>query len=169
MRTSAALVVLVAALSPRAARAVKIDTGSELQLRFDNTLRYTAAARISGRSAALLANINADDGNRNFDPGLISQRLDLLSELDLTYRGVGARVSGAAWFDLRPGEGRLRRQQPVQRGAQPLPGRRAPTRRLLLARRPGRRGSALNAESAVRHPFNPAVRRTASQCRTSLR
>jgi hypothetical protein len=31
--------------------------------------------------------------------GLISNRLDLLSEMDITYQNVGARVSGAAWYD----------------------------------------------------------------------
>lgn len=82
-----------------AAQAFEFDTESDVKGRWDNTVRYSAARRLNGPLPALLSNINADDGNRNFDTGLISNRLDLLSELDITYKSVGLRVSGAAWYD----------------------------------------------------------------------
>lgn len=82
-----------------AAQAFEVDTESGVKVRWDNTIRYSAARRLSGRSPTLLSNINGDDGDRNFDIGLISNRLDLLSELDVTYKSVGLRVSGAAWYD----------------------------------------------------------------------
>ena len=44
-------------------------------------------------------NINQDDGNNNFGRGLVSTRLDVLSEFDLSYRQVGLRLSGAGWYD----------------------------------------------------------------------
>src|SRR3954452_11011815 len=55
-----------------------------LDVRWDNTLSYTAAFRLFPRDPALVANPNWDDGDRNFRPGVISNRLDLLSELEVT-------------------------------------------------------------------------------------
>lgn len=85
------------------AAATDIDTGNpDLKLRWDNTVKYSAAFRVKDRSATLVEGadaINGDDGDRNFGKGLISNRVDLLSEVDLTYKNVGARVSGAAWYD----------------------------------------------------------------------
>lgn len=82
------------------ASSVEFDTGaSDVKVRWDNTVKYSAAARVRGQSPALLANINGDDGDRNFDKGVISNRLDLFSEIDVTYNNFGARLTGAAWYD----------------------------------------------------------------------
>lgn len=82
------------------ASATEFDTGDEaLKIRWDNTFKYSAAARVKQPSATLTADVNQDDGDRNFHRGLVSSRLDLLSELDLTYGDAGMRVSGAAWYD----------------------------------------------------------------------
>ena len=99
---SKALILLLGlTLGASAARAVSIDTGSDdLKLNFDNTLKYSAAARLKSASASLVANPNLDDGDRNFSTGLISNRIDLLSELDLVYaKRYGLRLSGAGWYD----------------------------------------------------------------------
>lgn len=80
--------------------AAPIETGNpDLTVRFDNTLKYSAAWRMKGQSDVFLNNLNGDDGDRNFRKGLISNRVDLLSELDVNYRDFGLRVSGAAWYD----------------------------------------------------------------------
>ena len=102
--TARALVVALGALcSAQDAGAGDVDTGNpEVKLRWDNTLKYSAALRLKAQSAELIATPDApnfDDGDRNFGKGLVSNRVDLLSEIDLTYRRVGARVSGAAWYD----------------------------------------------------------------------
>jgi hypothetical protein len=68
-------------------------------LRWDNTLRYTAAVRVAGQSAELLAEANGDDGDRDFAAGLVSNRLDVLSSADLSMGDFGLHVSGAAWLD----------------------------------------------------------------------
>ncbi|MNZ44078.1 hypothetical protein D3C78_617000 [compost metagenome] len=97
--------VLGVALSMGAtnAFAFQLDTGNpDLRVRWDNTLKYSAAARTTDRNSKLSETdvaINYDDGDRNFDKGLISNRLDLLSEVDVSYKNVGARISGAAWYD----------------------------------------------------------------------
>ncbi len=82
------------------AQAFELERGPHLSIGWDNTLKYSAALRVSGPSSALLSNPNTDDGDRDFGRGPISSRLDLLSELDIKYKSVGARVSGAGWFDL---------------------------------------------------------------------
>jgi hypothetical protein len=94
-------VLAQAALLATNAAAFDIDTGNpELKLRWDNTLRYGAAWRVKGQDPTLLSNPNLDDGDRNFGKGLISNRIDILSELDAVHSsGFGARFSAAGWYD----------------------------------------------------------------------
>jgi len=95
-----ALVIALLAMPP-VAQAFEVATGNdELKIRWDNTVKYSTGMRLKEPSSKLTADANQDDGNRNFDKGsLISNRFDLLSEFDLTYRNMGFRVSGAAWYD----------------------------------------------------------------------
>jgi hypothetical protein len=81
--------------------AFEIKTGNEdVAIHWDNTFRYTLAQRLKGQSQQILNSVNNDDGDRNFDVGLVSSRLDLLSELDVAYKEkYGVRVSGAGWYD----------------------------------------------------------------------
>ena len=85
------------------AMAFQIDTGSpDLSLRWDNTLKYSTAWRTQDASSKLSERqvaLNQDDGDRAFDKGLISNRLDVFSELDVSFQNVGARISGAGWYD----------------------------------------------------------------------
>lgn len=82
-----------------AASAFEMSLGDDSRLRLDNTLKYSVAARVEGRSAALVGDPNLDDGDRNFGRGLISNRVDWLGELDLSRGNVGLRLSAAAWYD----------------------------------------------------------------------
>ncbi|SCK14582.1 Protein of unknown function [Variovorax sp. HW608] len=84
-----------------AVQAMPIDTGNEdLTVNFDNTVKYSGASRVKSAIPALLGNPNTDDGDRNFGKGLISNRMDLLSEFDMVYaKRYGLRLSGAAWYD----------------------------------------------------------------------
>lgn len=90
-------------LGAPAAMAFQIDTGTpDFNLRWDNTFKYSSAWRAQDPSSKLSKGqvaLNQDDGDRAFKKGLISSRLDILSELDMSYKNVGARVSGAAWYD----------------------------------------------------------------------
>ena len=84
------------------ASAFEIDTGNpDVEMRWDNTVRYNLGVRTHGQDPAILANPNADDGDRNFSHGsIVTSRLDVLSELDLVWqRNYGARFSLAAWWD----------------------------------------------------------------------
>jgi hypothetical protein len=92
-------VVAVALAAAAPVRAEELFQSNGWDLRWDNTLRYTAAFRLSHYDEAVVADPNADDGDRNFAPGVISNRLDLLSELDLSHGPFGVEVSGAFWYD----------------------------------------------------------------------
>jgi hypothetical protein len=87
-----------------AAQAMEIDVGNpDAKVRFDNTVKYSAGFRVKDRSPGLSSCavcLNQNDGDNNFGKGLVSNRLDLLSELDITTQNFGARVSGAAWYDF---------------------------------------------------------------------
>jgi len=107
--TAVAAAVLLQCALTSPAWALDFDTGNQdLKIRWDNTVKYSLATRVEGRSESLVTDspasnrntINLDDGDRNFNKGLISNRLDLLSELDINYRKrFGLRLSGAAWYD----------------------------------------------------------------------
>ena len=93
------LLLAEAALGDIPARAAELYAADGLEIRWDNTLRYSAGFRIASADPALLAGANYDDGDRDFAPGLISNRLDLMSEFDLSYGDIGVHGSVAAWYD----------------------------------------------------------------------
>jgi len=90
-------------LSVAAAQAIEIQTGNpDWTLRWDNTVKYSLMTRLKDRLPVLSEGpvaTNQNDGNNNFDKGLVSNRFDLFSELDLQGPGYGARLSAAAWYD----------------------------------------------------------------------
>lgn len=101
-RRHAIAVAVVASLNVwDTAHAVDFDTGNDdLAVRWDNTVRYNYANRVQGQNVSILASPNFDDGDRNFNKGTVSSRVDLMSEFDFVYRKVyGFRVSAAAWYD----------------------------------------------------------------------
>lgn len=75
------------------------NSNPDLKVHFDNTLTYSSMYRMTDQDPALIADPNSDDGNRNFDKGLVMNRMDLLSEIDLSYNKFGVRFSGAGWYD----------------------------------------------------------------------
>jgi hypothetical protein len=85
-----------------AASAFEFDTGNpDLSLRWDNTVRYNLGVRAQSQDQNLLASPNFDDGDRNFSNGsIVTNRLDILSEIDLVWRrSFGVRASYAGWAD----------------------------------------------------------------------
>lgn len=89
----------VAALAASEVFAAELYHDGALDIRWDNTLRYTSAFRLFSPDPFLVENPNWDDGDRNFDPGLISNRLDGLSEFEVTDGDFGLRLSAAGWYD----------------------------------------------------------------------
>jgi Protein of unknown function (DUF1302) len=96
---------------PPAEQPAQAATFNNFKLSWDTTVKYSNAFRVQSRSRTLTdpsvnpLNANQDDGDRNFKGGLISDRLDILSEIDLVYKShYGIRASGAAWGDQRYNE-----------------------------------------------------------------
>jgi hypothetical protein len=93
--------LLTLALLPWQAQAFQFYAGdTDLSIRWDNTFKYSAAYRLKDQSDTLTADANYDDGDRNFDKGLVSNRFDWLSELEASLPFGGIRVSGATWYDF---------------------------------------------------------------------
>ncbi|WP_296493455.1 DUF1302 domain-containing protein [Rhodoferax sp.] len=109
--SAAVLGMLVLAAAP--AQAMEFNTGNpDLEVRWDNTVRYNLGVRTGQQNKSLVGNNPTyDEGEFRFDNGdLVANRLDLLSELDLVYKGkYGFRVSGAGWYDNAYNDGKAKR------------------------------------------------------------
>lgn len=100
LRPVAAAAGAMMAVYSMSAYAFDIETSNkDVKIRWDNTFKYSAAARLKDQSVELVADPNQDDGDRNFKKGLISNRLDWLTELDISHQNIGMRLSGAGWYD----------------------------------------------------------------------
>ncbi len=104
----AAIAAAIGSTLPSPAGAMQFDMGdSAWRVRWDNTLKYSLAYRLHDQDRHLTEAPTAgglypdiqSQGDRNFDKGLVSNRLDVLSELDVSTSNYGARVSAAAWYD----------------------------------------------------------------------
>jgi hypothetical protein len=84
------------------AHAMPIDMGNpDVQVRWDNTLRYNLGVRAEKQDPNILNNPNYDDSDSKFKRGnVVTNRLDVLSEFDLIHKKTsGLRVSAALWYD----------------------------------------------------------------------
>ncbi len=102
------LLAVAAALALPSAHAIDIATPDpDLKVRLDLTPKYSVGYRLKNPSSALVGfdpatdpgTLNEDDGDNNFRRGLISNRVDLLAELDVTGRNFGGRLSATSWYD----------------------------------------------------------------------
>ena len=104
---------LASVLPIHTAHAIDFQTDNpDLRITWNNTFKYSTAYRMKDADPALTTSsfnpsandmftFNQNDGDLNFKKkGLISSRLDWLSESDIGTRNYGARVSGAYWYDL---------------------------------------------------------------------
>lgn len=93
---------ILAATGSPLAQAFEFDTGNpDLSVRFDNTVKLSYGQRVEGRNSKIANTANVNDGDRNFAPGsAVTQRFDVLSELDVVYhQNMGFRLSAAGWYD----------------------------------------------------------------------
>ncbi|MFM9901100.1 MAG: DUF1302 domain-containing protein [Polaromonas sp.] len=97
---------LMCALS---AQALELGSDPDTKIRLDFTPKYSAAYRLKDASPALLSPAagdpgvaNENDGNNNFNKkGVVSNRLDLLTEFDVAHGNFGLRISHSAWNDSK--------------------------------------------------------------------
>lgn len=66
----------------------------------DTTVSYGQLWRVQGQDKTN-NDINANDGNRNFDTGLVSEVFKVTTDLEATYQNYGAFVRGTAFYDTQ--------------------------------------------------------------------
>ncbi|MET4163511.1 hypothetical protein ABIE61_003375 [Marinobacterium sp. MBR-111] len=105
-RTLPVVVGLITLACTTGVQAFQIDSSNpDIRMTWDNTIKYSLGYRLKDADPDVADNSigpqgNTNDGDLNFDKGLISNRLDILSQFNLSYkRKYGLRLSGAAWYD----------------------------------------------------------------------
>src|SRR4051812_19034360 len=112
-RLSRSILAMAVTAALPAAHAYDFETANpELKISWNNTFKYSGAYRLSDADPRLLAGgypsagpadftgYNLDDGNQNFrKKGIVSSRVDWLSEFDAGTRTLGMRISAAGWYD----------------------------------------------------------------------
>jgi hypothetical protein len=98
----------LAAISSQA-NAFQFDTGDDWAIRWDNTFKANVMSRVAKQdddvitSQAKAAWYLADDADLSVDRsdgGLISTRIDVISEMDVIWKdNFGFRISGSGWYD----------------------------------------------------------------------
>lgn len=66
----------------------------------DTTVSYGQLWRVQGQDKTNI-DINTNDGNRNFDTGLVSEVFKVTTDLEATYQNYGAFVRGTAFYDTQ--------------------------------------------------------------------
>jgi len=80
----------------------------DLQGSLDTTLSYGLSWRVEKRDSDLIGianggkafSVNGDDGNLNYDRGLVSNVSKITSELELNYQNFSAFIRGTAFYDF---------------------------------------------------------------------
>ncbi|MDH3997410.1 MAG: DUF1302 domain-containing protein, partial [Desulfuromonadales bacterium] len=126
-----------ALLTPTSSQAFQFEYG-DVTGSLDTTVSYGATWRVSDRDKDLyrgfyldpgpvdlggnMASVNHDNGNLNYDKGLISSVAKMTSELDLVYRDqFGFFVRGTGFYDWENEEGE-RDKEPLSSDALELVG-----------------------------------------------
>ncbi len=90
---------------------------NEIQAQLDTTLSYGITSRIEDRDQSIIGianggtafGVNADDGNLNYDKGIVSNTVKITSEMELSYRNYGAFIRATAFHDAENENGRRAR------------------------------------------------------------
>jgi hypothetical protein len=111
MKKKALALSVLAAISSQAV-AFQFDTGDDWNIRWDNTVKANVMSRVNKADEDVVnpafsqpptAAAISDDGDFSVNRkkgGIVSSRIDVVSELDVIWRqNWGFRVSGAGWYD----------------------------------------------------------------------
>jgi len=112
MNKSLLALAITATIGTQAA-AFELDTPDDWEIRWDNTVKGNVMSRVASQDKSVYdpdfskpstAAALADDATYSVDRsggGLVSTRIDLLSEVDVIWReSFGFRISGAGWYDF---------------------------------------------------------------------
>ena len=100
------LVLAAAIFSASPAVAADLSTG-EFKLNLDTSISWGARYRVEDPDLAIIGvpnggtafSVNGDDGNLNFEQGLVSNALRATVDLDFGYKNFGAFVRGTGFYD----------------------------------------------------------------------
>ena len=99
------LYALGVAGSPPPAQAIDLSDG-DLRLTLDTTLSHGLTFRVEDRDDLLAGDVNGNDGDLNYDRGLVSNTSKFTTDLDLGYHNFGAflRLNGFLDFENEHGD-----------------------------------------------------------------
>ena len=103
------------------ANAVDLSSG-EVEASFDTTISYGLTFRVEERDKELSAKVNDNDGNLNYDRGVVSNAFKFTSELDVGYRNLGLFVRASGLYDIENESG-SRERTPLSAPATALIGK----------------------------------------------
>jgi len=106
MKKKLLAISVLAAISSQAS-AFQFDTSDDWKIRWDNTFKANVVARVNKAdkqvtedSAGWLLARDSDWSVDRSGGGLVSTRIDVLSEMDVIWKNrFGFRVSGSGWYD----------------------------------------------------------------------
>jgi hypothetical protein len=87
------------AILPVSAHAFTHDFNNGVQVRFDNDIEYSLGIRTAPVSSQITSNINGNDGDLNLAKGIVSNRIQDITTLDLSYNGFGFDASTESFYD----------------------------------------------------------------------
>jgi len=73
--------------------------GQSLEINLDTTVEYSNIFRVNSPSKVLTSDVNANDGDLDFQHGLVDNTFDVLPVFDVKYGNYGAHVSGEFFLD----------------------------------------------------------------------
>ncbi len=117
----AAAALLAGILQAAPARAADFSEDG-LEIRLDTTVSHGVTFRVEERDAGLAADTNGNDGNLNYDRGLVSNTSKFTTDLDVRSGDFGAFVRAAGFIDFENENG-TRERTPLSGAARDRVGR----------------------------------------------
>ena len=93
-----AVLAMGALLPSRQADAVDLSSG-DVEASLDTTLSYGVSVRVAKQDKALTSKINDNDGDLNYNRGIISNAVKFTSDFDVRYQNIGLFLRGTGFFD----------------------------------------------------------------------
>ena len=118
---SVSVLAFCSLLWPGQAGAVDLSSG-EVEASLDTTLSYGVTFRVADRDEVQIAKTNDNDGNLNYDRGVVSNAFKFTSELDIGYRNLGLFVRASGLYDMENESG-TRARTPLSDDAKALIGK----------------------------------------------
>ena len=122
-RLTASAIALGSLLIASSAPAIELGEG-EVQGSLDTTISHGITWRVGARDEGRVGNFlsaNSNDGNLNYDRGIVSNTSKFTTDLDLAYRNFGAFVRATGFIDFENEKG-MRARTPLSDEARDLVG-----------------------------------------------